>query len=92
MLWLKLGRRKGPIAAVPMLRAVLLFLLSGPLLAAETHPLRVGMDLSYPPFETIGPDGKPTGVSVDLAAALAADLGRPLIIENIPEKGSGLYL
>jgi polar amino acid transport system substrate-binding protein len=87
MLWLTPGRRNGPIVAVPMLRVVLLFLLSGPLVAAETSPLRVGMDLSYPPFETIGPDGKPAGVSVDLAAALAADLGRPLIIENIPFTG-----
>lgn len=45
------------------------------------------MDLSYPPFETIGPDGQPAGVSVDLATALAADLGRPLVIENIPFTG-----
>lgn len=55
--------------------------------AAETTPLRVGMELSYPPFETIGPDGKPSGVSVELAESLAAALGRPLVIENIAFAG-----
>lgn len=50
-------------------------------------PLVVGMDLSYPPFETITPDGEPTGVSVDLAKALAEHLGRPLKIENLPFVG-----
>ncbi|MGA1129324.1 MAG: transporter substrate-binding domain-containing protein, partial [Chthoniobacterales bacterium] len=57
--------------AVPVL-----LLLGGVLSAAE--PLRVGMELSYPPFESIGPDGQPQGVSVELARALAQDLGRPL--------------
>ena len=47
----------------------------------------VGMDLSYPPFETIDTAGKPTGVSVDLAEALGQSLGRPLRIENIPFTG-----
>lgn len=56
-------------------------------LQAEPVPLRVGMELSYPPFETIGPDGKPTGVSVDLAGVIAGHLGRPLVIENIPFTG-----
>lgn len=55
--------------------------------AAPTAALRVGMDLSYPPFETIGPDGKPAGISVEIAQALAAELGRPLQIENIPFTG-----
>lgn len=50
-------------------------------------PLTVGMDLSYPPFEMIDASGKPTGLSVDIAQALAADLGRPLKIENIPFVG-----
>jgi polar amino acid transport system substrate-binding protein len=50
-------------------------------------PLVVGMDLSYPPFETIDQSGKPVGVSVDLAQALADSMGRPLVIENIPFVG-----
>jgi polar amino acid transport system substrate-binding protein len=51
------------------------------------QPLRVGMDLTYPPFESITPEGNPVGVSVDLAVALAEYLGRPIKIENIPFTG-----
>lgn len=50
----------------------------------STGALRVGMELNYPPFETQLPDGKPDGVSVKLAEALAADLGRP--VEIVPMK------
>lgn len=49
--------------------------------------LVVGMDLSYPPFETIDENGKPAGISVRLAQALADYLGRPLRIENMPFVG-----
>jgi polar amino acid transport system substrate-binding protein len=52
-----------------------------------SEELVVGMDLSYPPFETIDENGKPAGVSVDLAKALAEALGRPLRIENLPFVG-----
>lgn len=52
-----------------------------------TNELVVGMDLSYPPFETIDASGNPTGVSVDLAWALGESLGRPVRIENIPFTG-----
>ena len=51
------------------------------------NELVVGMDLSYPPFETIDPAGKPTGVSVEIAEALAKSLGKSLRIENIPFTG-----
>lgn len=50
-------------------------------------PLVVGMELAYPPFEMTDPQGQPAGVSVDLARALAAALGRPLRIENTPFDG-----
>lgn len=50
-------------------------------------PLRVGMELSTPPFEMADPSGKPDGVSVRLAEALAAKLGRPLQIEVFAFKG-----
>ena len=53
----------------------------------DKNTLVVGMDLSYPPFETIGPSGKPEGVSVDIAEALGKSLGRPVRIENIPFTG-----
>ena len=46
-------------------------------------PLKVGMELAYPPFEMSDKDGKPAGVSVDLAYALGKHLGREVIIENI---------
>jgi polar amino acid transport system substrate-binding protein len=54
---------------------------------SAVKPLVVGMDLSYPPFETIGSDGQPSGVSVDLAMALGESLHRPVRIENIPFTG-----
>jgi polar amino acid transport system substrate-binding protein len=69
-----------------MLRDIL-FLLTLTSAAMCAEPLRVGMDLSYPPFETIGADAKPGGISVDLAEALAKELGQPLKIENIPFTG-----
>ena len=50
-------------------------------------PLVVGMDLSYPPFETINVQGKPAGISVDLAHALGKSLHRPVRIENMPFTG-----
>ena len=74
-------------------RPLLAFLLSAfSFLAAcqEKRPaneLVVGMDLSYPPFETIDPKGQPSGVSFELAKALAEDLKRPLRIENQPFTG-----
>lgn len=45
-------------------------------------PLRVGMELSYPPFEMTDAQGKPTGVSVKLAEALGTHLGRKVLIQN----------
>lgn len=52
-----------------------------------SNELVVGMDLSYPPFESINTAGQPEGVSVDLARALGESLGRPVRIENIPFTG-----
>ena len=49
---------------------------------AKPKPLVVGMELSYPPFEMTDETGKPTGIGVDLAEALAARLGRPLEVRN----------
>ena len=66
--------------------AWLLVVLAG-LPAAAAPPLRVGMELSYPPFEMTDPQGRPTGVSVSLARALATHLGRELVIENIAFDG-----
>jgi polar amino acid transport system substrate-binding protein len=55
--------------------------------ARGADALRVGMELSYPPFEMANAQGQPEGVSVDLAGALAETLGRKLEILNIPFDG-----
>ncbi len=57
--------------------------------------LRVGMDLSYPPFETVDKSNNPEGISVDIANALGDYLNRPVEIVNtdfsalIPALNSG---
>jgi polar amino acid transport system substrate-binding protein len=54
----------------------------------KAHPeLVVGMELAYPPFEMMDTNGRPAGVSVDLAQALGQYLGREIRIENIPFAG-----
>lgn len=63
------------------------WLVCGAALAAAAEPLRVGMELSYPPFEMTDPQGRPAGVSVRLAEALGRHLGRPVVIENIAFDG-----
>jgi polar amino acid transport system substrate-binding protein len=45
--------------------------------------LRVGMDLRWPPFETIEGDGAATGISVDLAYALGESLNRDVEIVDL---------
>ena len=55
--------------------------------AGAAPPLRVGMELSYPPFEMTDARGRPTGVSVRLAEALGRHLGREVVIENIAFDG-----
>jgi polar amino acid transport system substrate-binding protein len=53
----------------------------------KKNELVVGMELDFPPFETIDAAGNPAGMSVDMAEAFAKSLGRPLRIENIPFVG-----
>ena len=62
------------------------FLLTLGVFAAEP-PLRVGMELQFPPFEMRDKKGQPVGVSVDLAQALGAHLGRAVEIKNLPFDG-----
>jgi polar amino acid transport system substrate-binding protein len=82
--------RRRDLLALPLVIGPLVI---GPLwMAATFHaaaaadpaakPLRVGMELAYPPFEMTDAAGRPTGVSVRLAEALGAHLGRPVRIEN----------
>ncbi len=57
--------------------------------------LRVGMDLQYPPFETVDKSNNPEGISVDIAMALGEYLGREVEVVNtdfsaiIPELENG---
>lgn len=61
----------------------------------NVRPLRVGMDLRYPPFETVTLDNDPEGISVDIALAFGEFLGREVEIVNtnfaslIPSLNSG---
>jgi polar amino acid transport system substrate-binding protein len=50
-------------------------------------PLRVGMELTHPPFEMTDSQGRPAGISVDLAGELAAFLGRELQIRSMRFEG-----
>jgi polar amino acid transport system substrate-binding protein len=45
-------------------------------------PLRVAMDLRYPPFETVDNLNNPEGISVDIALALGEFIGREVEIVN----------
>jgi polar amino acid transport system substrate-binding protein len=49
--------------------------------------LVVGMELNYPPFEMVDPQGQPSGISVEMARALGRFLKRDVRIENIPFDG-----
>lgn len=54
---------------------------SGSLINSDT--IVVGMELKFPPFETVDKKGKPTGVSVDLANALGEKLNKKVVIKSI---------
>jgi polar amino acid transport system substrate-binding protein len=45
--------------------------------------LRVGLDASFPPFESMDGNGQIIGLDVDIAQAIAADLGVELELVNI---------
>jgi polar amino acid transport system substrate-binding protein len=71
-----------------VLRALLALLCLAPGCAQKSHDqLIVGMELAYPPFEMTDQQGRPAGVSVDLANALGQYLGRRVEIQNIPFDG-----
>jgi polar amino acid transport system substrate-binding protein len=71
----------------PSCLLVLAALCLGACTKKEDNRLTVGMELAYPPFEMMDEKGEPSGVSADLARALAASLHRELVIENIPFDG-----
>jgi polar amino acid transport system substrate-binding protein len=48
----------------------------------KSQPLKVAMELAYPPFETKDANGDPSGVSVDFAKAFGEYIGREVVISN----------
>jgi polar amino acid transport system substrate-binding protein len=60
----------------PLLQVAFLF--------ATDLPLRFGMELTYPPFEMVCPNGEPCGISVDLIEAFGKFAGRKTEILSIP--------
>lgn len=54
--------------------------------ASAAEPIRVAIDPTFPPMEFIQ-DGKKTGFDIDLAAALSAKMGRPLVYTDMDFKG-----
>lgn len=54
---------------------------------AKDDDFVVGMELEFPPFETIDERGTPVGVSVELSKLLSEKLGRDLRIENMSYSG-----
>ena len=66
---------------------IALMFLSGCSKERDAQILVVGMELSYPPFEMTDENNQPTGISVEMAQALANRLGKTLRIENIPFAG-----
>src|SRR5207247_3717008 len=81
-----------PLGAAAEGGSPLFFLFASLLLIAGCAPaskekLTVGMELAYPPFEMTDEQNRPTGVSVDLAKALAKYLGKEVEIQNLPFDG-----
>ena len=70
-----------------VLVVVALLLFCGACSPAKHNKLTVGMELNYPPFELVDPQGQPAGISVEMAKALGKHLGREVQIENIPFDG-----
>lgn len=50
----------------------------------DSNVLKVGMDLTYPPHETVTENGDPTGISVTLAQELGKYLGKEVEIVDVP--------
>lgn len=74
-----------------LIAVALPFLLAGGLAGGcarqPSDTLVVGMELADPPFEMTDAHGNPIGVSVDMANALGAYLGKKVVVENIPFDG-----
>lgn len=50
-------------------------------------PIKIGMELSYPPFEMICGNGSPCGISVDIASEFGKYVEQPIEIQHLPFVG-----
>lgn len=75
------------LSILTLLAALAAIFLTGCSRERDNQILVVGMELSYPPFEMTDENNQPTGISVEMAQALATSLGKELVIENIPFAG-----
>jgi polar amino acid transport system substrate-binding protein len=66
---------------------VLLALLLAGCAPKSKSTLVVGMELNYPPFEMIDPQGRPAGISVEMANELGKFIEKDVQIQNIPFDG-----
>jgi len=64
--------------------SVILLALSACAPKEELPALKVGMDLRYPPFETVDSSGAASGISVDIAKELGKFLDREVEIVDLP--------
>jgi polar amino acid transport system substrate-binding protein len=87
MFFLNLLARRGCVAGLSLALLVSCSKTAEPGGSDAPRILKVGMEMAYPPFEMQDTRGNPSGVSVDLARALAEYLHEPVTIENIPFSG-----
>ncbi len=71
------------------MKSTLLFTLAALLFYAagcskrDPNTLRIGMELTYPPFEMTNAQDEPDGISVRMSEALSEHLGRPIEIVSV---------
>ncbi len=53
----------------------------------NSNQLVIGMELAYPPFEMTDEHNQPSGISVEMARAMAAFLHKELVVQNTPFVG-----
>lgn len=57
---------------------------------AAGKPIRIGVDATFPPFESTNPDGSLTGFEIDLGNAICAEIGREC--QWVPSNFDGLII
>jgi polar amino acid transport system substrate-binding protein len=50
---------------------------------ADLPVLVMGTNAAFPPYEFIGDDGQPTGIDIEIAAAVCADMGYTLVVRDM---------